>query len=210
MTTFTGVVHRDNWQRVPRHRAAAARSTPGFREEDFRRLKDAQQNALVQDLRTNNEEELGKERLQARIFAGTPYGHPVLGTVAGIDAITLDDVKDFVQSGLHARGADRRRRRRRARRSSMARARGASSAKLPAGPGAAARPRASPARTPTGIEVEIVEKETRATAISFGHPIAVTRSHPDFAALCRRARLARRAPLVDARTSTSASARCAA
>jgi zinc protease len=34
-----------------------------------------------------------------------------------------------------------------------------------------------------GSRVEIVEKETRATAISFGHPIEVTRSHPDFAAL---------------------------
>jgi zinc protease len=33
------------------------------------------------------------------------------------------------------------------------------------------------------MEVDIVQKETRATAISFGHPIEVTRSHPDFAAL---------------------------
>jgi zinc protease len=33
------------------------------------------------------------------------------------------------------------------------------------------------------MEVEIIEKDTRATAISFGHPIEVTRSHPDFAAL---------------------------
>ena len=31
--------------------------------------------------------------------------------------------------------------------------------------------------------MEIIEKDTRATAISFGHPIEVTRSHPDFAAL---------------------------
>jgi zinc protease len=38
-------------------------------------------------------------------------------------------------------------------------------------------------RAPQGLEVEIVRKETRATAISFGLPIAVTRSHPDFAAL---------------------------
>ncbi|MFI4945481.1 MAG: M16 family metallopeptidase, partial [Burkholderiales bacterium] len=33
------------------------------------------------------------------------------------------------------------------------------------------------------LSVEIVEKETRATAISFGHPIAVTRKHPDYPAL---------------------------
>ena len=31
-----------------------------------------------------------------RIYAGTPYGHPVLGTIAGIESITLDDVKQFI------------------------------------------------------------------------------------------------------------------
>jgi zinc protease len=39
------------------------------------------------------------------------------------------------------------------------------------------------ARRPRGVTVDIIEKDTRATAISFGHPIEVTRSHPDFAAL---------------------------
>jgi zinc protease len=34
-----------------------------------------------------------------------------------------------------------------------------------------------------GLRVDIVQKETRATAISFGQPIDVTRSHPDYAAL---------------------------
>ena len=96
MTVFTGVVHKDAWKTFA-DVALAQLVAPGFREEDFRRLKDAQKNALIQNLRNNNEEELGKERLQQRIFAGTPYGHPVLGTVAGIDAITLDDVKDFAK-----------------------------------------------------------------------------------------------------------------
>jgi zinc protease len=53
--------------------------------------------------------------------------------------------------------------------------------KLPAGTAWPA-PRVT-ARAPSGLEVEIVEKETRATAISFGHPIEVTRAHPDFAGL---------------------------
>ena len=74
---------------------------PGFREEDFTRLKDAQLTALKSDLRTDNEEELGKERLQQDVFAGTPYGHPALGTVAGIGAITLDDVKAFVKAAYN-------------------------------------------------------------------------------------------------------------
>ena len=72
MTVFTGSVHRDNGGAfldtvLPQLLA------PGFREEDFRRLKDAQRNALAQDLIANNDEELGKERLQAVIYAGTPY-----------------------------------------------------------------------------------------------------------------------------------------
>ena len=55
-------------------------------------------------------------------------------------------------------------------------------AKLPAGPALPA-PAGVVGRAPSGLEVEIVQKETRATAISFGHPIEVTRAHPDFAAL---------------------------
>ncbi len=95
MTTFTGVIHRDNLEKFAEI-ALPQLLEPGFREDDFARLKEQQRNALVQDLRSNNDEEFGKERLQANIFAGTAYGHTTLGTVAGIDAITLDDVKEFV------------------------------------------------------------------------------------------------------------------
>ncbi len=99
MTVMTGVIHRDNWQRflnivLPQLLA------PGWRAEDFERLKTRQQNALVQDLRSNNEEELGKERLQTNIFRGTPYGHVALGTEAGLRSITLDDVKAFARQAF--------------------------------------------------------------------------------------------------------------
>jgi zinc protease len=179
MTTFTASVHRDNWDAFSPV-VMPMLLDPGFREEDFRRLKDAQHNALAVDLRSNNEEELGKERLQAWLFAGTPYGHPSLGTVDGIAAITLDDVKDFVRRAY----------------TGAALTIGVSGdvppdfvarlqrdlAGLPAGP-ALASPAGVVARRPRGIEVDIVQKETRATAISFGHPIELTRAHPDFAAL---------------------------
>ena len=79
MTTFTASVHKDNWGRFA-DIALPMLTEPGFREDDFKRLKEAQLNGLREDLRSNNEEELGKERLQANLFAGTPYGHPVLGT----------------------------------------------------------------------------------------------------------------------------------
>ncbi|MCM3876324.1 MAG: insulinase family protein [Thermoanaerobaculia bacterium] len=179
MTVFTGVVHKDAWKTFAGV-ALEQLVSPGFREEDFRRIKDAQKNALVQNLRSNNEEELGKERLQTRIFAGTPYGHTVLGTVAGIDAITLDDVKDFARKA-YARAAltvgvagD-------VPPEFSARIK-ADIAKLPAGPALPA-PAGIAGRRPTGIEVDIVKKETRSTGISFGFPIDVTRNHPDFAAL---------------------------
>ena len=179
MTTFTGSIHRDNWKAFF-DIALPMLLEPGLREEDFKRLKDAQSNALKEDLRSNNEEELGKERLQANIFAGTPYGHPVLGTIAGIEAITQDDVKGFLASaytratltvGVAGDAPEE-----------MIAALKKQIAKLPAGPGLAA-PQGIAGSRPKGMEVEIIEKETRATAISFGSPIAVTRAHPDYAEL---------------------------
>jgi zinc protease len=178
MTSITGVIHRDNL------RTFLAVVLPqlvdnGWRQEDFERLKTRQMNALVQDLRSSNEEELGKERLQADVFRGTPYGHVALGTVAGLEAVTLDDVKAFARTmytranltlGVSGDVSD-----------DMVREVSAQLQALPAGPAA---PRvAVDARRPSGLEVEILEKETRAVAISLGFPIEVTRSHPDFVAL---------------------------
>jgi zinc protease len=180
MTTFTGAIHKDNWERFVTV-ALPMLVQPGFREEDFRRNKDGLKNSLVQDLITNNEEELGKERLQTNIFAGTPYAHPVAGTVAGIEAITLDDVKSFIRNqytqgnlALAVNGdiSDAQVHQLRL-----------ALATLPAGaPAPASRAPLAGVR-PKGMDVEIIEKDTRATAISFGLPIEVTRTHPDFAAL---------------------------
>jgi zinc protease len=178
MTTFTGTIHRDAWSTFV-DATLPQLLDPGFRQEDFSRVKAAQQNALVQDLRSNNEEELGKERLQTNIFSGTPYGHAALGTIAGINAITLSDVQGFARTmytrenlmvGVSGDAPDE-----------MVRALQARLASLPQGPAA---PRVQVVgRVPSGIEVEILEKATRATAISLGFPIDVTRSHPDYPAL---------------------------
>jgi len=179
MTTFTGSIHRDRWQTFV-DVALPQLLDPGWRQEDFERVKTRQMNALVQDLRSNNEEELGKERLQTNIFRGTPYGHVALGTVAGLTAITLDDVKAFARQmftranltvGVNGDASDA------IVRDLQDRLR----AGLPEGP-AAPRVKIDAVRL-DGRHVEILEKETRATAISFGFPIDVTRSHPDFAAL---------------------------
>ncbi|MES2317143.1 MAG: pitrilysin family protein [Pseudomonadota bacterium] len=179
MTTFTGSIHKDNWNQYLDITMPMLLS-PGFREEDFKRLKDSLKNSLQVDLKDNNEEELGKERLQTNVFAGTPYGHPVLGSLKGIDAITLDDVKDFYKKaytqgalkvGISGAVND-----------SMIAALKQALEKLPAGAGLPATT-VPVGRKPRGLEVEIIEKNTRATAMSFGLPLTVTRSHPDFPAL---------------------------
>ncbi len=179
MTTFTGSIHKDNWKAFM-DIAMPMLLSPGFREEDFRRLKDAQKNALNVDLKDNNEEEFGKERLQTLVFAGTSYGHPVLGTTKGLDSITLDDVKAFykkaytqgaVRVGISGDVSD-----------AMTAQLKAALSRLPQGAGlpASAKP---VGKKSNGLTVEIIEKNTRATAISFGMPIDVTRTHADFAAL---------------------------
>ena len=178
ITSITGVIHRDNWNRfVPLVLSQVLDN--GWREEDFERLKTRQMNALVQDLRSSNEEELGKERLQMNVFRGTPYGHVALGTVAGLRAITLDDVKAFARSmytranltiGVSGDASDE-----------MVAALMRWLQLLPEG-NAAARPVVEPRRS-SGMEVEILEKDTRAVALSLGFPIDVTRSHADFVAL---------------------------
>jgi zinc protease len=196
MTTFTASIHKDNWSKffdivLPQL------LSPGFRAEDFQRLKDQQLNALKQDLRNANEEELGKEELINRIYAGTPYAHTVLGTVAGINAITLDDVRNFIAknytrhdlvigvSGDYPQAL-------------VARLEKELSV-LP--PGfvdfeVSSEMTTHPAheegkkglepiagQTTNGLNVEIIQKDTRSTAISMGMPIPVTRENPDFAAL---------------------------
>lgn len=179
LTTFTGRIHKDNWHDFL-HITLDQLAKPGFREDDFKRIKDNQLTALTQDFRSNNEEELGKERLQANIFAGTPYAHPALGTVAGINAITLDDVKRFASEhytrgnmtvGLSGDIPD-----------GFGEVMRAILAGLPAGSAPAARAVVTGKR-PSGLNVEIIRKDTRSTAISFGLPIGVVRGSPDFAAL---------------------------
>ncbi|MBI2724348.1 MAG: insulinase family protein [Chloroflexi bacterium] len=178
MTVFTGVSHRDNLGRFL-DIALPQLLDPGLREEDFSRVKQRQMNGLVQDLRSNNEEELAKEWLQAAAHAGTSYAHPPVGTVAGIDAITVDDVRDFMREAY-------------TRASLLPGAAG----DVPEESGARLRDElrrlaagsilTAPvveAHRPRGIEVRIIEKETRATAISLGHPIPVLRPDDDFVAL---------------------------
>jgi len=152
---------------------------PGFRDEDFQRLKTQQLNALTVGLKANNDEELGKLALEASLYV-EPFAHPVLGTESGLKAITLEDVRAFVrthytrralQAGLAGGFGPEDR-------TQVLRALGS----LAEGTAEGEHPLAQPAE-PQATRVHIVAKETRATAISFGFTLPVDRRSPDFAAL---------------------------
>jgi len=179
MTTFTGQVHRDH--------AAAFYALmrdllvhPRLGDEDFARLRTQTRVELTTGLRGSNDEELGKEALQALLYRGHPYGHPALGTEAGLDALTADAVRAH-----------------RARVFSRARVLAGIAGSFPAGldatlrsdlealpPGDATRPPLPVPTRPSGMHVLLLDKPAaNATAISFGRPLSITRNDADHAAL---------------------------
>jgi zinc protease len=178
MTTFSGATHIDNLEEYYKLLRAMLLD-PGWREDDFKRIKDNAINSLRVALRGNNDEELGKEVLYTALYRGTPYGHYSGGAVSALEKITLDDVKQFYQrhytqsnlilgvaGGYPAAFLER-----------MKKDFGA----LPAKDTTAAT-----AIKPQSIDhtrALIVEKNTRSVAYSLGFPIDVKRGDPDYPAL---------------------------
>jgi len=178
MTVFTGTTHVDNLARYY-ELISAMLLDPGFREDDFTRLKTDAMNYLKVSLRQSNDEELGKEQLYNNIYAGHPYGHHNVGRVSALEALTLADVRDFYRrhytqanmvlglAGNYPKNFPARVEK--------------DFARLPAG-----TPAASNFFTPKleqGMQIDIVRRDTRSTAISLGFPIDVTRADKDWPAL---------------------------
>jgi zinc protease len=175
MTTFRGVVHRDNLEEYYRLFKNAVLS-PAFAQEDFDRVKSQTMNYLRNGRRFQRDEELSKELLFWRLYRGTPYEHPEEGYVRSVESITLDDVKAFYRDhykrgnvvvglgGGYPEGFAQRAR--------------ADFDALPEGEVAPVPP-PNPAM-PDGVKVVLVEKDTDASAISFGYPIEVVRGEPDY------------------------------
>ncbi|MFW5920593.1 MAG: M16 family metallopeptidase [Polyangiales bacterium] len=92
-TAFVGRVHRDHLEDFYAILRAML-SDPKLGEGDYERVKAQVLSALTLELRGNDDEELGKEALQASMYGDHPYGHPVLGTESGLGAIELSDVRD--------------------------------------------------------------------------------------------------------------------
>ncbi|MDQ3033782.1 MAG: insulinase family protein [Myxococcota bacterium] len=91
-TVFVGRVHRDHLEAFYEiFRDVLLR--PRMAQEDFERVRAQARSALTLELRGNSDEALGKETLQAMLFEGHPYGHPELGTEAGLARASLDDVR---------------------------------------------------------------------------------------------------------------------
>ncbi len=178
MTVFTGTTHVDN---LDRYYALISEMLldPGFRQEDFTRLKTNASNFLKVNLRQSNDEELGKERLYNIIYAGTPYGHHNVGTVTSLERITLDDVRDFyrrnyTQSAMTLGLAGNYPQTFPARVTT-------DFAKLPAG--ASAKMKIAKPELAKGTNIDILQRETRSTGISMGFPVDVRRGGKDYAAL---------------------------
>jgi zinc protease len=178
MTVFTGTTHADNLERY----YAIIRQMlldPGFREDDFTRIKTDAINFLKVSLSQSNDEELGKEALYNIIYAGHPYGHHNVGRVSALESITIEDVRDFYRANytranfvLGLAGGYPK--------NFPAKVR-ADFAKL--SPGQAPVNNFFTPRLEPGTQVEIVKRDTRSTAISLGFPVNVTRADKDYAAL---------------------------
>src|SRR5207253_3957272 len=66
---------------------------PGFRKDDFDRIKSNQKNYVDEVIRQSSDEEYSKKALEDFLFRGTSYQHMVQGTSAAVSGITVEDVK---------------------------------------------------------------------------------------------------------------------
>jgi zinc protease len=172
---FSGMVHRDNVEKFAELLADQV-LTPRLAEDDFTRNKQDALDYVTKTLRGNADEDLGKQAMATVLYKGHPYGRPSQGTVEGLGAITLEDIKAFygahfardrlivgVAGGYPAGFAEAFAKRFEA---------------LPAK--SAPMPKLPPPPVYKDNQVLIVEKDARADAISVGHALAVTRKDADF------------------------------
>jgi zinc protease len=190
-TVFVGRVHKD-------HEAAFLKilgdvlTRPRLDAADFARLRDEQRAFLTSTLRTGNDEALQREALELLIYDGDgvsgrgttgsrhPYGWTVGGTVAGLTAITLDDVRawrdavftvDRAVVGIGGGASD----------ALVGQLKAVVSTLPTHGP---ELPDALPPPVPPSSRLLIVEKPSAGTAISVGFAVpTLSRAHPDWPAM---------------------------
>jgi zinc protease len=179
MTTFVGETHRDNLDKF----YALMRDmilNPGWRADDFTRLRDDSLNALRVSLRGNNDEELGKEELYNVIYRGRAYGHENLGTASALQKMTVADLQGFyrqhytqanliigIAGGYSPEFLARVKR---------------DFAALPEGTADHFDQLPAPEAIPHN-HITLIQKDTRSVAWSLGYPVDVKRGDPDYPAL---------------------------
>jgi zinc protease len=177
MTTFVGETHADNLDKF----YSLMRDMilhPGWRADDFERVRDDSVNELKVSLRSNNDEELAKEELYNIIYSNGAYGHENLGTVSALRKMTLADLQTFykqhysqsnliigIAGGYPPEFLERVKR---------------DFAALPATSPVSANIAPAPI---THNHVTLIQKDTRSVAWSLGYPLDVKRGDPDFPAL---------------------------
>jgi len=178
MSVFTGQIHVDNLEEYYSI-IKDMLLKPGFREEDFIRIKTNQLNFLERTLVSNMDEQFGKEILNLAMYEGHPYGHTEAGTVESVKSLTLEDVQafyseHFVQGNITfgltggypldfpAKMKN-------------------DFSTLPAGhtPELVLPEQ----KVPDGFEFVIAEKQTPATAMSMGFPVSLSKKDRDYFAL---------------------------
>lgn len=178
MSVFTGTIHIDN---LDKYYAIFKEMLldPGFREEDFIRIKTNHLNFLEKTLVGNMDEQFGKEILNLMMYEDHPYGHHDAGTVESVRSLSLDDVKAFYQANFKQGNIT----------TGLA---GGYPADFPAKvmddfsslpEGFIPRLELPAQRMPEGLEIVIADKQTPATNISMGFPHTISKSSDDFFAL---------------------------
>jgi zinc protease len=174
LTAFVGRVHKDNLDRFFQIFTDVL-VEPRFDPKELERLRADAVNDVKNHLRGEDDESLGKVALDAVLYEGHPYAHYVGGTVQGLQAITLDDVKahwkrvftqDRLVIGL-AGAVDEALAKKVKDRLSALPATGAPAVKL------------TPAPRRTG-QALVIKKDAISTAVSMGYAYPLRRGDPDF------------------------------
>jgi zinc protease len=153
-------------------------TAPGFDPTDISRLRDDALYRVSEGL-LGDEEALGQETLDAVVFEGHPYGHPVAGRAGVLGLLDDADVRAFydrtyVRESVWVGLAG----------AFEAKTRETLAERLDELPGVPAPELVlqSPLRV-QGRSLQIVSTQTQVTGFHFAHPISVTRDDPDWNAL---------------------------
>ncbi len=179
VVVFTFEFHKDHTARVllPLMKLV---THPRFDEADFKRVHSNALNYVEQVLKASSDEDFSKVALEALLFKGTRYAHPVFGTASGIKNITLADLRSHHKqwiaynnlliglAGNYPKDLSE----------TILRI----MQRLPAE--APLLPELKSVARPQGQMFEIITKKNAlGSAIYGGVPLEITRSHDDFAAL---------------------------